>query len=253
MIIINNDDFGYSPDINKATYIAFQQGLISSTTALVNFEEGLKDAVSYTKENKISPRAIGVHLNLSEGVPLTNNMKKNHIFCDAGVYKGKKAIPELRLDSNSMDVVYDELEEQLNHFENEFGFKPSHIDSHHHTHTKWPILKNVIKLAKKKGIKSIRISRNIEKGGSIKKRIYKTLINSYLKILGFNVVDKFGDIDELIKSGIFNSTSNFEAMVHVNMSADGKTIIDIDKKQLQPKLNKLFKDKSVKLINYNDL
>jgi len=61
MIIINSDDFAYSPATNKATVMALEQNLISSTTALMNFKEGLEDAVAYVGSGQVKAAQLGIH------------------------------------------------------------------------------------------------------------------------------------------------------------------------------------------------
>ncbi len=251
MIIINNDDFGASKEINRATYLAFKNNLISSTTALVNFPVALDDACTYVRSGRIDPNAIGIHLNLTEGEPLSNKIKKNDILCQNGKFRDEKFIPDFILDRFSLDCVYGELEAQIRLFIDKFGFVPSHIDSHHHVHMKWPILKCVVDLAKKYGIESIRISRNIVKSRNYIKRFYKYFIIKYLKFNRFRIVDKFGNVREAVLQGI-DSSKNYEIMVHVNLSNLNDEIVDIDNKPLKPLILKLLGEKTTTIVNYKE-
>ena len=252
MVLINSDDFGASKEINLATYQAFKKNLISSTTALVNFEEGLRDAVTYVKSNLIQPEAIGIHLNLTQGRPLTEKMKNNKAFCDNGVFRHKRNISNYYLNRYNRQCVKEELAAQIDYFRSSFGFLPSHIDSHQHVHTKWPILQCVVKVAKKKCISSVRLSRNIRSTDSMVKKVYKNLINGFIRFNRLSGVHLFGDIDEAIRVGI-DPKKRYELMVHVNFSANNKTILDIDSKKLRPKLKALFNNESWSLVNYRTL
>jgi hypothetical protein len=66
-LIINADDLGYSPTVNRAIVDMFEAGLVTSASLLVNqpaSEEGAALARSL-------PRlSVGVHLNLSRGRPI---------------------------------------------------------------------------------------------------------------------------------------------------------------------------------------
>jgi hypothetical protein len=66
-LIINADDLGYSPTVNRAIAELFEAGLVTSASLLVNqpaSEEGADIARSL-------PRlSVGVHLNLSRGRPI---------------------------------------------------------------------------------------------------------------------------------------------------------------------------------------
>lgn len=252
MIIVNSDDFAASPSINKATHIAFKKGLISSTSAIMNFKEGLIDAVCYIEKNKIDTQAIGIHLNLTQGIPLTEKIKDNPKFCTDGSFNDNRSSTRIfTLDLYSKLCVYEELEAQMNLFIEKFGFSPSHIDSHQHIHTEWAIANCVVKLAKNYKIKCIRLSRNTGVSNSLKKKIYKILFNNYIRFKGFKVTDKFGDINDLVISKI-NSTKNYEIMVHATMSSDKNDIVDFDNENLNQKLLGLFKQNSWKLINYTE-
>ncbi|MFH6604951.1 ChbG/HpnK family deacetylase [Maribacter algicola] len=249
VILINSDDFGASKEINLATYRAFKENLISSTTTLMNFKIGLEDAVSYVKSNKIDRDSVGIHLNLSFGRPLTEKMGLNKTLCDDGFFRSKHNLPNFFLNSYDEECILLELETQLKLFIECFGFLPSHIDSHQHVHTKWPVLKCVIRLAKKYNIGSVRISRNIEAADGLKKAVYKKIINSYIKINGFASVDKFGDIDQAIKYGI-DPRKNYELMVHANLANGKLEVLDIDGKELRSKLFHLFNKENWLLVNY---
>jgi len=93
--------------------------------------------------------------------------------------------------------VQEELNAQLTLFKERFGFSPSHIDSHHHIHTEWAIMKCVVGLAKKHQINAIRLSRNIGDIAGFKKKLYKGVFNKYLRYKGFKTVDFFGDITDI--------------------------------------------------------
>ncbi len=253
MIIINSDDFGFSPEINKATYIAFKEGLISSTTTLVNFEEGFIDALKYIKEDKLDKKAIGIHLNLTEGIPLTEKIKKNPRFCVDGKFINKRSsATAFKLDAFSKECVYEEIEAQLKRFISKFGFIPSHIDSHHHIHTEFSITKCILDLAKKYKIKCIRLARNTGEKNDIKRAIYRGLLNGYMRLRGARGTDKFGGVEDIIFSGI-KPNVNYEIMVHAILPLNEEKLVDLDNLDLRGKLVKLFKGENWQISNYTDL
>jgi hypothetical protein len=251
MIIINSDDFGYTNDINKATYLAFQQNLITSTTALVNFD-ALEDAISYVKDGRIKQNAVGIHLNLTEGRPITLEMVNNEKFCQNGLFKGLEALPNIYLDRAASRCVYEELNAQIEYFIEKFGFVPSHIDSHQHIHTKLCIMLCIRRLAKKYGIKAIRLSRNIHVHNNHVKKFYKLIFNKILHFDGFLVTDNFGDMEEAIVRGI-DSKKTYEIMVHAMLSTDGKVVLDMDRVPLHSKLRRLQQKNTVNMVNYKSL
>jgi len=250
MTIINSDDFGYSAEYNKAIYLAFQKNLISSTTALVNFEDALNDAITYIERNMIDKNSVGLHLNLTEGTPLTKEMQDNPRFCENRVFENKKKVLTFHLNRKDRECVDKELQAQMERFIEKFGFLPSHIDSHHHIHAEWGFTPSVVNLATNYGIKTIRLAQNTGRT-AIHKKVYRKFINNYLRRKGFNLADKFGAIEDLSISGL-NPKKTYEIMVHARLS-NAKTIIDLDSKNLERKLTDLFDSKPWNLDNYNSL
>jgi predicted glycoside hydrolase/deacetylase ChbG (UPF0249 family) len=252
MVIINSDDFGINVKTNKAIIDAFSQGLISSTTALVNFDEGLNDAVKCVENGKIDPKAIGIHLNLTQGIPITKNIRENSLFCRNGSFNRiRHSTSIFKLDSYSKECVHEELEAQIIRFKSKFGFYPSHIDSHHHIHTEWGIINCVMKVAKNHRISSIRLARNTGASKNWIRKVYRNIINHYLKLNGFIVTDKFGSINDIIYSGLVQH-KDYEIMVHAVLSSSGDEIIDLDNEILKDKISKLFQRNTLNLSNYYD-
>ena len=253
MIIINSDDFGASKEINRATYLAFQEKLISSTTTMVNFKEGFEDAVSYVTSGKISNNAVGIHLNLTTGAPLTVKINNNLKLCENGVFRNNRDTSNFKLDKYSMQCIYEELDAQVNLFKEKFGFLPSHIDSHQHVHTKWPILQCVVRVARKHNIESVRISRNIRSSGSMIRGVYKTVINNFLRFKGFRVTDKFGDVNEVILEGEIDLKKKYEIMVHAQITGASDEVLDVDGEPLKLKLKKMFNAEQWEIVSYGEL
>lgn len=207
-IIVNADDFGYSNEINKAIEMSFRLELITTATLMPNMN-GFDDAVEIVKRLNLNKR-IGIHLNLTEGKPLSNDIKNIEGFVDTkGNFKYTRNT-KIILTERQKTAIFNELESQIIKIIKS-GIVPTHIDSHNHVHTEFSIGEIVIDLAKKYDIKSIRISRNRGKGISLSKKIYKFIYNLRLKNSGLITVDYFGDVDDLIG---LPSYKNLELMVH---------------------------------------
>ena len=86
-LIVNADDFGLTESCTKAIAEAFRLGLISSTTACAN-GEAIENAYRIANENGFLDR-VGIHINLTEGAPLTEGIKNDPFFCESGVFHGK--------------------------------------------------------------------------------------------------------------------------------------------------------------------
>ncbi|MBQ1453116.1 MAG: ChbG/HpnK family deacetylase [Ruminococcus sp.] len=83
-IIINADDYGLNERNSKAIAQAFENGLITNTTVLANGEY-LDEALALAREKNFFDK-LGVHLNLTEGEPLTEDIKSCPRFVSGGVF-----------------------------------------------------------------------------------------------------------------------------------------------------------------------
>ena len=85
--IINADDFGKTQSINSAICECFANGYITSTTLMVNMPFA-DEAVKLAKENGFWEK-VGLHLNLTEGIPMNKKLASFELFCDQdGKFKG---------------------------------------------------------------------------------------------------------------------------------------------------------------------
>ncbi|MBA7689469.1 Chitooligosaccharide deacetylase [subsurface metagenome] len=71
-IIINADDFGLCDGVNKAVAKAHTEGILTSTTIMVNMPAA-DEAVKIAK--KLPTLGVGVHLNLFEGRPVSKDSR----------------------------------------------------------------------------------------------------------------------------------------------------------------------------------
>lgn len=232
-IIINADDFGISKDINLSILSAFEKNLITSSTLIANMES-FDDAVRIINEKKLHGR-IGIHLNLSQGKPLSEKIKYVGEFVNTEGDLNFKRNVLYTLNKKQEIAVFDEFESQILRLI-EHGVHPTHIDSHHHVHTEWDIGRVVIKLAKKHNIYSIRLSRNAGNGISKFKKLYKYFYNTRLRLNNFKQVDYFGDYQDLLNS---NLSGDLELMVHPKF-LDNK-LVDLDFKNLEIVIDDILK------------
>lgn len=79
-VIINGDDFGYSPGVNQGIITAYSEGILTSTTALANCLAGNETLNQLSAKFKKPPIGIGVHLNLTLGKPLAPEVWKEKEF-----------------------------------------------------------------------------------------------------------------------------------------------------------------------------
>jgi chitin disaccharide deacetylase len=236
-ISINADDFGYSIEINQAIVRCFQLGLIHRTSLMVNMP-GFSDAISIIKSNQLISKNTGLHINITEGYPLSEPIKSCKQFCDNSgkfIYKRKK--PVFFLKKYEKDALYQEMIAQMESFTSG-GFKPSHLDSHHHIHTEWAVFKLMVRLGKAYSIRKIRLARNSGTQSGYLKTLYRFLLNGYLKYYANSAgSDSFGSLNDTgdLLSTIGYKRKLIEIMVHPRLD-NNNDIIDSDQQHLQKTL-----------------
>jgi predicted glycoside hydrolase/deacetylase ChbG (UPF0249 family) len=242
-IIINADDFGLSIENNKSIMEAFKRRIISSSTLLANME-GFTDAVNLINSYNLHGK-IGIHLNISEGKPLTDKINRIKTFTDNNGKFSFKRNTRMLFNKEEKRALFDEFEEQLMTLIRN-GIRPTHIDSHHHVHTEWVIGKIVIKLAKKYNIPFIRLTRNTGRNINYIKKIYKSLYNFRLWLNNFRLIDYFGDSDDFLYG---NYQGSIELMVHP-LFEDG-LLVDLNGSLLEAEVKRVLeKYRNHKITTY---
>lgn len=125
-VIINGDDFGYTLANTYGIIEAYKNGLLRSTTALVN-SSYIAEAAELSK--KYEGLGVGLHLTLTLGKSLTETKTltdENGYF-----FPGPNQIWRNNPDD---DEIYNEWKAQIEKFIEVFGKKPTHLDSHHSVH-----------------------------------------------------------------------------------------------------------------------
>ena len=202
-LIVNADDFGYSEEINKGIIESHLNGIVTSTSMIVNMP-GFKSAVKSAKKHPSLD--IGIHLNLTEGKPLLNSLL---------AVKGKFSGSYLNFILNKYpeEEIEVELEAQITKLKSA-GIKISHIDGHQHIHVFPNVFKIIINLAKKHNIKYIRIPD--EKRVSVLDKVFSASIydgqlikNIALSVLSLNK-------KRILKENGLKTTDNFYGVLSAN-------------------------------------
>ncbi len=146
-VILNADDFGKSPNRNRAVDDCFRQGLIS-TAGLIVTGKHLQDAVEYINRGGYVG-IIHLHFNLSANLlnedsgdkPLTEAMSKDPFFCTDGKFSPYKGLPNKLKDIFKWREVYLELVAQYKKFIEVTGGKADykHVDFHLWYNQSWPV------------------------------------------------------------------------------------------------------------------
>ncbi|XP_061624256.1 carbohydrate deacetylase isoform X4 [Phyllopteryx taeniolatus] len=132
MLVVTGDDFGYCPKRNQGIVDCFKAGGISSVSLLVN-ASAAKDAADLAKRHNIP---IGLHANLSEGIPVCQSLRQaSTLVNEHGFFHGKMGFRQaLERHQLSMKQVELELRDQIRLFRELTGHLPHHMDGHQHVH-----------------------------------------------------------------------------------------------------------------------
>ena len=140
-LVVNADDFGFTPDVNAGIVEANRRGLLTATTLMAN-GDAFEDAVRLSRE---APSLdIGCHLVLIGGRSLVTGRP---FPLTVPQLLGALARREIR--------PYEELSAQVRHIR-AAGIQPSHLDTHKHTHLAPPVLDAVARIGQEFGIRWVR-------------------------------------------------------------------------------------------------
>ncbi|MCR5591839.1 MAG: ChbG/HpnK family deacetylase [Lachnospiraceae bacterium] len=225
-LIVNADDFGMNKSVNAAIADAFELHLIDRTTMMVNMPSAA-DAMELA-EDKGFAGSVGLHLNLTSGKPLTEDIAADPLICGpSGEFSAdfaRSMKTRFFLPSGTSKRIEKEIRAQLDEYRR-LGGTLWHIDSHHHVHTDpsiWRILKKVLP---DYPVVSIRLGRNMYIGGNVLFRLYKSLYNLSVKRRSRIRQDYFGSAEDyasFIAHKPDAVRSAIEVMVHPVYDDSGK-------------------------------
>ncbi|XP_064612412.1 carbohydrate deacetylase-like [Liolophura sinensis] len=98
-LIINADDFGYSSERDQGIIECFQKSAISSASLMVTGVNVVQAVERAKKENL----PLGLHLNLTEGVPV-GGAKYHNLVTPEGVFRGKFGLRK-ELKKDTVDIA----------------------------------------------------------------------------------------------------------------------------------------------------
>jgi chitin disaccharide deacetylase len=126
-LIINADDFGRTPGINRGVVEAHERGVVSSATMMVNYPPAAEAAELARRNPSLG---VGLHVALTGGPPALPPQQIPSLVDAQGRLFAK---PEGLVDVKPEEVLA-EARAQLRRFRELMGRDPTHMDSHHHSH-----------------------------------------------------------------------------------------------------------------------
>lgn len=155
-LIVNADDLGADSGRNAGIFEAIDAGAVTSVSILPN-GPALEDALLRMRSLDPDSISFGIHLNLSEGIPLSSGLHR--LTGSDGCFLGKHAAQHLLVrtgDAELEDEIRKELNAQISRLLDE-GIRLDHADGHQHVHILPAVVRIAIAVAKSYGIRWIRI------------------------------------------------------------------------------------------------
>ncbi len=141
-LIVNADDFGLSPGVNRGIAEAHRRGIVTSTTLLVN-QPAAKAAWELAQQ--LPQLGVGLHLNLTGGSPVSDPARIPSLLDEGDSFFGDK---EENFNRWRAEEIRQELQAQVDAFLSLTEDRtPTHLDSHHHVHRHPKVLGVVLELA----------------------------------------------------------------------------------------------------------
>jgi len=119
-LIVNADDFGLSPGVNRGIIEAHKRGIVTSTSLMTRWPAAL-EAAEYARSH--TRLGIGLHIDMGERVCRNGNWEPLY---DVISIEDPKAVKS-------------EIYRQLETFRALLGRNPDHVDSHQHVHRNEPV------------------------------------------------------------------------------------------------------------------
>jgi predicted glycoside hydrolase/deacetylase ChbG (UPF0249 family) len=160
-LIVNADDFGVTPGVNRAIVEAEQQGIVTSATMMAGggaFDDAAEQALSLAQRG--ARFSVGCHVVLVDGVPLSPPERIPSLLERSnGVAKFRDTLNDFALAALTGKIREQEIEaEGIAQIERiqQAGILPSHVDSHKHAHMFPAVLRPLLRAAKVFGIRAVR-------------------------------------------------------------------------------------------------
>jgi len=219
-LIINADDFGYGGGVTRAIVELHDQGVVTSTSLMVNTPSTAEAVAMAAARPGLS---LGLHVNF------TNEAQRLVEFDD----------PE---------VCRRELRRQFDHFVALTGGLPTHLDSHQHVHRRPPCQPSFLELAREYDLPLRDRAPVTFKGGFYGQWEYgvseqeKVSFEALTSIVSTEL--RSGIYELAVHPGYHDSAADY--VYHHDREWERATLSD-------PRLPALLRDQAVELISYHDL
>jgi predicted glycoside hydrolase/deacetylase ChbG (UPF0249 family) len=127
-LIVNADDFGLTGGVTRGILEGHRHGIVTSTSAMVNLS-GLERSRELARE--APALSVGLHINLTLGAPILPAVAVPSLVSEAGHFvRDRDRLGE----AGNASEIRREIAAQAERFEEVFGRRPTHVDTHYHMH-----------------------------------------------------------------------------------------------------------------------
>ncbi|MBS1526483.1 MAG: ChbG/HpnK family deacetylase [Bacteroidetes bacterium] len=215
--------------MNKAILHCYEQGLVNSSSLMVNtshYEEAVEIIHQFS-----TIVSVGVHINLAEGKPLTDFKEINFLKGDGSFDFSKTNKKFNFLNSGEKASFMKEISAQIDKALSS-KVKLTHIDSHCHLHTLPAFYQLFIEAAKRHNLK-LRLAQTYFEGSYLN-YFYRKYLNGILKREGIGYSDYFETPDRYINrnQGKGKTNKTTEIMLHPDLNSEGRLTDHFDEKTI---------------------
>ena len=140
-LIVNADDFNLTEGVTRGIIHGHRNGIITSTTVMVNLP-GLERSRDLARQT--SALGLGLHVNLTLGVPVLPAGAVPSLVDGTGHFVRDRTRAG---ESGASREIRAEVAAQTRRFEEVFGQRPTHLDTHYHMHRLPRIFEEVLSVA----------------------------------------------------------------------------------------------------------
>jgi predicted glycoside hydrolase/deacetylase ChbG (UPF0249 family) len=129
-LIVNADDFGRSPGVSRGILKAHREGIVTSTTVMVNqpgVADSLREALNYPT------LGLGLHLVFTAWQPVLPPSRIPTLVDSQGSFLDQHTVWAAG-EHVSLQQLRDEFSAQVDRFAELTGHLPDHLDCHHFVH-----------------------------------------------------------------------------------------------------------------------
>lgn len=153
-LLINADDFGLTPGVNRSIVELHRAGVLSSATLMAT-GAFLDDAVALARSTPTLE--IGCHVVLVDGLPVLPAAQIPSLCPNGECFRAKlgRFAADVHLGRIRSEEIEAEATAQIRRLQ-QAGLRVSHVDTHKHTHLFPRVLRPLLQAARACGVRAIR-------------------------------------------------------------------------------------------------